>query len=82
MFEGEVETSDRINLLYDDTSRHYHLIGNLIGAMAKPFACKACGKDIMHTCHQACRDCMASPPFLQAGVRIPFANCNRHFRSQ
>jgi hypothetical protein len=34
MFEGQVETSDRINLLYDDTSRHYHVIGSLTGAMA------------------------------------------------
>jgi hypothetical protein len=35
MFEGQVETSDRINLLCDDTSRHYHVIGSLTGAMAK-----------------------------------------------
>jgi hypothetical protein len=28
MFEGKVETSERINLLYDVT-RHYHVIGNL-----------------------------------------------------
>jgi hypothetical protein len=34
MFEGQVETSDRINL-YDDEARHYHVIGSLTGAMAK-----------------------------------------------
>jgi hypothetical protein len=44
MYEGQVETSDRINLLYDDTTRHYHVIGSLTGAMAKRFVCKACGK--------------------------------------
>jgi hypothetical protein len=27
MFEGQVETSERINLVYDDVTRHYHVIG-------------------------------------------------------
>jgi hypothetical protein len=44
MFEGQVEMSDHINLLDDDTTRHYHVIGSLTGAMAKQFVCKACGK--------------------------------------
>jgi hypothetical protein len=85
IFEGQVETSERINLLYD-TTRHYHEIGSLTDAMAKRFVCMACGKicsrDIMHTCDQTCSDCMASPPCVQAGVRIPCTDCNRHFRSQ
>jgi hypothetical protein len=67
-------------------TRHYHVIGNLTAAMAKRFVCKACGngchRDIMHTCDQTCSDCMASPPCVSAGVRIPRADCNRHFRSQ
>jgi hypothetical protein len=86
MFEVQVETSDRINLLYDDVSRHYHVIGNLIGAMVKKFVCKACGKgcrrDITHTYDQTCSDCMAISPCVQAGFRIPCNDCNRHFRSQ
>jgi hypothetical protein len=86
MFEGQVETSDRINLLYHDTARHYHVIGSLTGVMAKRFVCTGCGKvcrrDIMHTCDQTCSECMASPPCEQAGDRIPCADCNRHFRSQ
>jgi hypothetical protein len=65
IYEGQVETSDRINLLYG-VSQHYHVIGSLTGAMAKRFVCKACGKvcerDIVHTCDQTCSDCMASPP--------------------
>jgi hypothetical protein len=52
IFEGQVETSERINLLYD-VSRNYHVIGNLTGTMAKKFVCKACGKgcrrDVMNT---------------------------------
>jgi hypothetical protein len=86
MFEAQVETSDRINLLYDDRTRHYHVIGSLTGAMAKKCVCKACGKgcssDITHTCDQTCSDCMASPPCVQGRVRIPCADCIRHFRSQ
>jgi hypothetical protein len=86
MFEGQVETSERINLLYYDVTRHYHVIGNLTAAMAKKFVCKACGKgrhrDIMNKCDQTCSDCMASPPCVQAGVRIPCTDCNRHYRSQ
>jgi hypothetical protein len=36
----------------------------------------------MHTCDQTCSDCMTSPACVQAGVRIQFANCSRHFRNQ
>jgi hypothetical protein len=43
MYEGQVETSERV-ILYNEMSRHYHVIGNLTGAMAKKFVCKACGK--------------------------------------
>ena len=35
MFEGQVDASKRINLLYDDVERHYHVITNVTGAMAK-----------------------------------------------
>jgi hypothetical protein len=52
IFEVKVETSERINL-YDEVTRHYHVIGNLTAAMTKRFVCQACGKgcrrDIMHT---------------------------------
>jgi hypothetical protein len=85
MFEGQVETSDRINL-YDETSRHYHVIGNLSGVMAMIYVCKACGKgcsrDAMHTCDQTCSDCVARPPCVQAGVQIICADCIRNFRIQ
>jgi len=35
MFEGHVESDKRLNLLYDDVDRHYHMITNLMGAMEK-----------------------------------------------
>jgi hypothetical protein len=48
LFEGYVETSDRINLLYDDTTHHYHVIGNLTGAMAKKFV-RRVARDVKET---------------------------------
>ena len=34
MFEGQVDSSKRLNILYDDVERHYHVTANLTGAMA------------------------------------------------
>jgi hypothetical protein len=86
MFKGQIETSDRINLMYEDTTLHYQVIGSLTGTIAKQFVCKACDKgcssDATHTCDRTCSDCMVSPSCVHAGVRIPCADCNWHFRSQ
>jgi hypothetical protein len=35
IFEGKVTSAKRVNLLYDDFTRHFHVIPNLIGAMTK-----------------------------------------------
>ena len=47
MFDGQVQTEKRINLLYDDVSRHYHVIVNITGAMAKRYVCEACKEDVV-----------------------------------
>jgi len=44
MFEGQVGSVKRINLLYDDVERHYHVITNLTAAMARRYVCKGCHK--------------------------------------
>ena len=44
MFDAQVQTEKRINLLYDEVARHYHVIVNITGAMAKRYVCKACNK--------------------------------------
>ena len=53
MYEGRVEATERLNLLYDEVTRHYHVIGNLTAAMARRYVCKACCKgcrsDVTHT---------------------------------
>ena len=50
MFEGQVESAKRFNLLYDDVERHYHVITDLMSAMAKLYFCQACNKSWGETC--------------------------------
>ena len=40
IFEGQVDSTKRLNILYDDVKRHYHVRTNLTGAMAKQFVCE------------------------------------------
>jgi hypothetical protein len=44
MYDGLIETENRINLVYDRETRHYHVIANLTGAMAKKYVCNGCNK--------------------------------------
>jgi len=44
MFEGRVDSSKKLNILYDDVECHYHVIVNLTTAMAKKYVCKGCNK--------------------------------------
>jgi len=37
MFEGQVDSSKHLNLLYDEVERHYHVIAKLTGAMTKRY---------------------------------------------
>jgi hypothetical protein len=82
MFNGQVATSHRINLLYD--GQHYHVITNLTAAMAKQYVCPACNKGCkrgeQHRCYALCDACMAAPPCIHDNARIPCDKCNRHFR--
>jgi hypothetical protein len=52
MFEGRVDSPALINLLYDDVTRHYHVIGSLTCSMAKQVVCKCivkgCRNDSTH----------------------------------
>jgi len=86
IYEGQVDPSKHLNLLYDDVERHYHVITNLTGAVAKKYVCNACHKssrrDITHVCDVTCSDCMASPPCAFSDDRILCDGCNRHFRSR
>jgi len=78
MFEGQVDDSKRINLIYDDDEIHYHVITKLTGAMAKKYDCKVSNKSyfskITHVCDQTCSDCMTSTPCTFSDVRSPATN--------
>jgi len=43
-FDGQVESEKRINLVYDVVKRHYHVINNPTGAMARRYICRGCNK--------------------------------------
>jgi hypothetical protein len=87
MFEGGGGGGQqkRLNLLYDDVTRHYHEITNLSGFVAKRYVSTACNKDcehgVTHVCDHTCSDCMTRPPCVSTGTRIRCVACNRHFRS-
>ena len=44
IFEGKVASEKRVNLLFDDVTRHFHVITNLTGAMSKQYICEGCSK--------------------------------------
>ena len=44
IFEGQVTSEQRVNLVYDDVTRHFHVIANLTGALVKRYICEACNK--------------------------------------
>ena len=86
IFEGNVTFEKRVNLLYDDVTRHYHVIANLTDAMSKRYICegssKSCRDSVTHKCTEACTDCLSIPLCIGTDVRIPCGSCNRTFRSQ
>lgn len=85
MFDGQVATLQRINLLYD--SQHYDVITNLTAAMAKRYVCPACNEGFcssngaQHECDASCDACSAILPCIQKNASIPCEECNRHFRN-
>ena len=86
MFEVQIDSPKRINVLYDDVDEHYHVMVNITGAMAKNYVCKACNKgcrrDVTRVCDQTCSVCIAIPPCAFHDVRNLCSECYRHFRSQ
>jgi len=83
MFEGQVDSSKRLNILYDDVECHYHVIFNVTAAMDKKYVCKVCNKayrsDVTHVCDQTCSDCTACPPCAFAEFRIPMRRLPQTF---
>ena len=51
MYQAHVESDKRINLLFDYVTRHYLVIGNLTGAMAKGYVCEGYNKGCRYVAH-------------------------------
>ena len=81
IFDGQVISEKRINLLYDEVNRKFHVITNLTGAMTKQLICKGCSKSCRtgatHRCRETCTDCLPMPPCIVTDVRIPCESCNK-----
>ena len=64
MFDDQVETEKRINLLYDEVSKHYHLMNSVTDALSRKYVCKGCNKGcergVTHRCQERCRDYVSS----------------------
>jgi len=86
MFDGQVESEKRINLLYDSVWKHYHVINNLTGAMTQRYVCRGCNKGwkrgVTHKCAETCSDCKSVSPCMYSEERFPCESCNRNFRSR
>ena len=70
MFEGRVESPKRLNLLYDDVHKHYHVIASLTGAMARRYVCRVCNKGFRRdVTHYATRRAATACPAPRARSR-------------
>jgi hypothetical protein len=78
MYDGQFDSPRRINLLYDEETKHYHVINSLTGAMVKKYVFKACNKGcdrgVTHTSDHTCSDCMESPPSCRREIESPVMN--------
>jgi len=56
MFDGQVDSEKRINLVYDDVQHHFHVINNVTGALSRKYFCKGCnkvyGSGVTHRCQE------------------------------
>jgi len=85
-FDGQVESEKRINLVYDDVRRHFHVINSLTGVLTRQYVCRGCNKGcrcgLTHKCGETCSDCKSIPPCMYTEDRVPCESCNRNFRSR
>jgi hypothetical protein len=49
MFERQIEMSERINLLYDGVTRHYHVIGKLMSPWPSDLCVKRVARGVVET---------------------------------
>jgi len=78
MFERQVDSFKRINLLYDDVEKYYHVITKFTAATVRSYVSKACiescTNDVTHVCDHTCSDCKTSPHAPSPIFAIPATN--------
>jgi len=81
MYEGQVDSTKRLNILYEDGERHYHVIAKLTGAMARKYVCKVCNKactiEVTRAFDQTCSDCMTATRAHSRSRENPVLNSTR-----
>jgi G:T-mismatch repair DNA endonuclease (very short patch repair protein) len=88
IFDGHTNSSKRLNLLYDFDTKHFNVIVNIAGAMAKKYVCFGCSKGMSwkgrntHNCEYVCTGCAGVPPCQFDGANCFCDECNRYFRSE
>ena len=83
VFDVQVSTALRINLMYD--GQYYPVITKLTAATDKGYVSPACNKSCRrgagHKCDASCDACSAIPPASGTRPGSPYDECNRHFRN-
>jgi len=64
LFDCLVDSEERINLIYGEVTRHYHVINSLTGALTGKSVCRGCNKRFdrgeTHRCQEMCSDYVSS----------------------
>ena len=83
MFSGYSISAKKLSLLHDSKSKHYNVITNLKGAMAKRDICNGCYTlyDYTHKYDKVCYQCTATPTCTK-GQTKHFDTCTRRFLSK
>ena len=83
MFSRNSLSAKKLYLLHNRDSRHYNVITNLKGAMAKKYICNSCDTlyDSTHKCDKICSLCTATPPCTKDQSKYS-CTCNRWFLSE
>ena len=78
IFEGQVDSTKRLNILYDDVEHQYHVIANLTAAIARKFVCEgckeACTSDVRHPATRNVATALPVPRAHSRGLESPVRN--------
>lgn len=84
IFEGDVESNKKINLLYHNN--HFNVISSLTAAFCCDYYCEDChvpyNTKNQHRCQRTCPQCQSSPLCEKIAQETDCSDCNRKFRGK